>query len=222
MARSRSRGAFSLTRTPSISSSPAVMSSSPTIMRSSVDFPQPDGPTRMTNSPSAMSRLTPFTARKPSPYCLTMSLRVMAAIGSPSWDGLRAWTSALDGALGQAGHDLAVEEQDEDDHRDGHDDGRGGDRSRRLLELRGTGEERQRGGHGSGAVGRRERDAVDEVVPGDEERDQRGGEHPGCGERHDRLAEGLPRGRAVHLRGLLELPRDLSEERREGPDGDRQ
>ena len=31
-------------------------------MRSSVDFPQPDGPTRMTNSPSAMSRLTSFTA----------------------------------------------------------------------------------------------------------------------------------------------------------------
>src|SRR3954447_2833961 len=150
-------------------SSPAVMSSRPTIMRSRVDFPQPDGPTRMTNSPSAMSRLTPFTARKPSPYCLTMSLRVMAAIGSPSWDAGR-WTlgSALDGALGQAGHDLALEQQDEDDDRDGDDDGRGGDRSRRLLELRGAGEEGQRGRDRPGPVGRGERDAVHEVVPGDE------------------------------------------------------
>src|SRR3954453_1811025 len=146
MASCRSRGARSLTRVPPISRSPDEMSSRPTIMRSSVDLPHPEGPTRMTNSPSAMSRLTPFTARNPSPYCLTMSLRVMAAIGSPSWDGLRAWTSALDGALGQAGHDLTLEEQDEDDDRDGHDDGRGRDRPGRLLELRGAGEERECGG----------------------------------------------------------------------------
>ena len=39
-----------------------------------LDFPQPDGPTRIMNSPSAMSRLTSFTARKPSPYSLTRFL----------------------------------------------------------------------------------------------------------------------------------------------------
>ena len=33
--------------------SPPVMSSSPAIIRSSVDLPQPDGPTKTTNSPSA-------------------------------------------------------------------------------------------------------------------------------------------------------------------------
>ena len=33
------------------------MSSSPATMFSVVDFPQPDGPTRMMNSPSAISRL---------------------------------------------------------------------------------------------------------------------------------------------------------------------
>ena len=32
--------------------SPAVMSSRPAISRSSVDFPQPEGPTKTTNSPS--------------------------------------------------------------------------------------------------------------------------------------------------------------------------
>ena len=34
--------------------SPAVISSSPAIMRSSVDLPQPDGPTKTTNSPSSI------------------------------------------------------------------------------------------------------------------------------------------------------------------------
>ena len=68
-----------------MSMSPEVMSSSPTIMRSSVDFPQPDGPTRIMNSPSAMSRLTSFTAGKPSPYCLTMFFIVIEAIGSSLW-----------------------------------------------------------------------------------------------------------------------------------------
>ena len=44
----------SLTTRPPMRISPAVMSSSPAIMRSSVDLPQPDGPTRTTNSPSSM------------------------------------------------------------------------------------------------------------------------------------------------------------------------
>ena len=62
-----------------MSMSPDVMSSRPTIIRSRVDFPHPDGPTRMMNSPSATSRLTSLTAGKPSPYCLTMFLMLMAA-----------------------------------------------------------------------------------------------------------------------------------------------
>ena len=35
-------------------------------MRSAVDFPQPDGPTRIMNSPSPISRLTCLTASVPS------------------------------------------------------------------------------------------------------------------------------------------------------------
>ena len=35
-------------------------------MRSAVDFPQPEGPTRIMNSPSATSRFMSFTASKPS------------------------------------------------------------------------------------------------------------------------------------------------------------
>ena len=52
------RGASSLTRWPSMRISPEVTSSRPAIIRSRVDFPQPDGPTRMTNSPSPISSVT--------------------------------------------------------------------------------------------------------------------------------------------------------------------
>jgi hypothetical protein len=43
---------------------PEVMGSSPAIIRSSVDFPQPEGPTRVTNSPSAMPIVTPWITSK--------------------------------------------------------------------------------------------------------------------------------------------------------------
>ena len=66
-----------------ITISPEVMSSRPTTIRSSVDFPQPDGPTRIMNSPSCTSMLTSFTALKPSPYSLTMFLMSMAAMSQP-------------------------------------------------------------------------------------------------------------------------------------------
>src|SRR6478609_9584041 len=115
MERFRSRGARSLTRLPSMSMSPEVMSSSPTIIRSSVDFPHPEGPTRIMNSPSATSMLTSFTAGKPSPYCLTMFFISMAAM-----------SSTLHCAGGQAGDDPSLEQQDDDDDRNGDQDRGGG------------------------------------------------------------------------------------------------
>src|SRR6476659_7964859 len=114
MERFRSRGARSLTRLPSMSMSPEVMSSSPTIIRSSVDFPQPDGPTRIMNSPSSTSMLMLFTAGKPSPYFLTMFCMSMAAM-----------CSTLHCAGGQTCDDLSLEQQDDDDDRNGDHD-RGG------------------------------------------------------------------------------------------------
>ena len=57
---SRSEGSLSLTTLPAIQISPAEISSSPATMRSSVDLPQPEGPTMTTNSPSAISALTPW------------------------------------------------------------------------------------------------------------------------------------------------------------------
>src|SRR3954452_20700060 len=83
MARLRSRGARSLTRFPSMIMSPLVMSSRPTIIRSSVDFPHPEGPTRMMNSPSLTSIDTSLTAGNPSPYFLTMLCIWMTAMVQP-------------------------------------------------------------------------------------------------------------------------------------------
>ena len=60
MAMSRSFGCRLLTTRSPIEISPSEIVSRPAIIRSNVDFPQPDGPTRMTNSPSSMSTLTPW------------------------------------------------------------------------------------------------------------------------------------------------------------------
>ncbi len=60
MAMLRSLGSRSFTTRPSIAISPEVMVSSPATMRSSVDLPQPEGPTITTNSPSPMSTSMPW------------------------------------------------------------------------------------------------------------------------------------------------------------------
>ena len=56
----RIAGLVMMARTPSISSSPAVIDSSPAIMRNVVLLPQPEGPTKTRNSPSRTSRSMPL------------------------------------------------------------------------------------------------------------------------------------------------------------------
>src|ERR671917_393407 len=56
------------------------MSSRPAIIRRAVDFPQPDGPTKTTNSPSGISRFILSTAITSSPKTLVTSSRVTSAI----------------------------------------------------------------------------------------------------------------------------------------------
>ena len=60
MAMSRSAGSRLFTTRPPMLMVPSVISSSPATMRSSVDLPQPEGPTMTTNSPSFTSALTPW------------------------------------------------------------------------------------------------------------------------------------------------------------------
>src|ERR1700730_2407697 len=80
MAMSRSLGGTALTTRPPMAISPDVMFSRPASMRSKVDLPQPDGPTRTTNSPSAMSTLTPCnTSTGPNAF-RTVSISTVAIL----------------------------------------------------------------------------------------------------------------------------------------------
>src|SRR5688500_15136151 len=56
---SRSFGGILLTTVPPMLTVPSPISSRPAIIRSSVDLPQPEGPTSTQNSPSAMAMSTP-------------------------------------------------------------------------------------------------------------------------------------------------------------------
>ena len=60
MAMSRLDGCSPATDLPLIEISPEVIGSSPAIVLSSVDFPQPDGPTSTRKPPSSISRLMFF------------------------------------------------------------------------------------------------------------------------------------------------------------------
>src|ERR1700742_4664451 len=198
---SRSRGATRLTTLPPIRSSPAEMSSSPAIMFSAVDLPQPDGPTRIMNSPSEISRLSSLTASKPSGYRLTTLSRTISAIVSSPL--------ALDRPGGEARDDAALENQHHDQNRDGHDHRARGDRAGGRLELRRAREVRQRDRCGARRVARGQHVGEQEVVPGGDEREDPRGKNAGDGQRQDYPAERLHRRGPVHLRGLLQVPRDL-------------
>src|SRR5262245_25148269 len=104
MAMLRSFGGTSFTTSPSIRISPSLMSSSPAIMRSVVVFPQPEGPTRTTNSLSGTSRSMPRTAATPS-KSFTNARKVTRAIALP-----------LRRTGGEAG-DVIVHEEGVDDER---------------------------------------------------------------------------------------------------------
>src|SRR4029450_3576541 len=200
------------TRSP-MRSWPSVMSSSPAIMLRTVDLPEPEGPTRIMNSPSSMPRLTSLTAVVPSGNRLLTCSRVIAAT---------VLLLSFDRAGGETGDDSALEDEDEQDDRDGDDDAGRGDGADRGLELGGPGEEGDRGRHGPGVERGGERDREHEVVPAEDEHQDRRGHHAGGGQGRDHLEERLHGGGPVDLGGPLQLPGDLPEERLQGVDGQRQ
>src|SRR6187402_1405553 len=69
-----------------MSTSPAVGSSRPVIIRSSVDLPQPEGPTIAKSSPSSMTSSMSRTAQSPPRYrlfrCRSSSVDIVALAGS--------------------------------------------------------------------------------------------------------------------------------------------
>src|SRR5436190_19426054 len=91
--------------------SPLDTLSSPPSMRSSVGFPQPEGPSSTRNSRSGTSRLTLLTAVLVPKVRVTRSSLIDAIAVDPIVG------SALDAAGGHAGHDVALDEQVKDDGR---------------------------------------------------------------------------------------------------------
>src|SRR5215207_7153323 len=113
---------------------PDVGSTRPATMRSVVVLPHPEGPRRVTNSPSAMSALTLSTARV-DPNCFVTSI---------SWTRVIAFLTRGDEsdsdqvrALEIARPEQAEEEQYHDERHELH---RGGQRRGRRLESRRSGE----------------------------------------------------------------------------------
>src|SRR5258706_10610310 len=94
MAISRSFGGTWFTTRLPILTSPPEISSRPAIMRSSVLLPQPEGPTRTQNSPSAIETSTPCTTSV-EPNDLRTALKVTAAMRLV-YLGLGDWLGALE------------------------------------------------------------------------------------------------------------------------------
>src|SRR4051795_8574743 len=157
MAMSRSLGATSLTIRPPISTVPALGLSRPATMLSSVDLPQPEGPTSTVNSPLSMSRSIPFsTSRLAYRFDRARMLNAAMKTSSP--------TPSLDGPGSEASQEIPSAEQIHEQRRQRRDQHRrtpvakhrlGGDRRRKRD---------QRRGHGLLLAGRKG-DAKEELVP---------------------------------------------------------
>src|SRR6187399_2227938 len=104
MARPRSDAGRPVTSWPSMAMLPALTFSSPAMMRSRVDFPQPDGPTNTTNSPSATFRSTSWiTVIDPNDFLMPLS--VSSAMGI-------SLANSFHPGIGDAGGDEALQENE--------------------------------------------------------------------------------------------------------------
>src|SRR5690606_249554 len=120
-----------------ISTSPSVIDSSPAIRLSTVDLPQPDGPTMVRNSPSATSRSSPRTTSGPPGYFFLTPRNVTFATALP-----------LHRARGEPRNDPALERQRHRDQRQRDHRRRGRDLPPRFGVLA----REQADRHGDGAL----------------------------------------------------------------------
>src|SRR5207244_8894384 len=138
-------------------------------MRSSVDFPQPDGPSSTRNSRSGTSRLTLLTAVFVPKVRVTRSSLIDAMAVDP------IVASALYAAGGHAGHHVALDEQVENDGRQRVHEADRHHGMHRRAQL--TDESRQADRGGAQILVADQRLSEDVFVPAVEEGDyRRGGE----------------------------------------------
>src|SRR5262245_27669907 len=153
MAISRSFGGTSFTTRPPIEIVPALICSRPATTRSAVDLPQPDGPTRIRNSPSGTSRVSPSSATTGPGYTLVAPSNVTLAT-----------RLALQPLRRDAADEVPLRQQEQHDQRDHrHDVGRRDQVPLRVVRtLEGREPELER----EGTLVRQDRDQrPQEVVP---------------------------------------------------------
>src|SRR5580693_1311799 len=110
-------------------SEPDVMSSKPANIRSAVVLPQPDGPTRTMNSPSATCSDSSSTARMSSPKILVTPSKVISAISACSLVGPSNHSSV--DTHGETLHEIALEAQVDEHRGEGADERAGHERGDR-------------------------------------------------------------------------------------------
>ena len=124
------------------------------------------------------------------------------------------WTFSLDHAAGDALDDLALEDQGDDEDRDGREDGHGGHVAPGDIELAARSDHLGFGeSHGddfeTGAAGEDER--REELVPADDEVDEEHGGDAGADYGQDDAPEELEEAGAVNFGGILNLDGHLAQ-----------
>src|SRR5260370_20286915 len=182
---SRSFGAAELTSRPSMRISPEETDSRPAIIASSVDLPQPDGPTRAMNSPDKASRSTPLRTST-VPKLLRRFEIVSADMDAPSFDR----------ALRQAAHEISAAEEINQQRRNGADQhARAHDVIDPDIGAAGRHADQRRGDRLRAPA--RENDAEKIFVPDAGELPDDGHDQDGRREREDDLIEDAPEPGAV-------------------------
>src|SRR3954454_19781557 len=170
MAMPRSPGSTSLTGLPPMAISPPETSSRPAIIRSSVDLPQPEGPTNTMNSPSSTVRLAPWMVSN-APNRLTTLVRETPAMPR----------SLLDRAGGDAGNEMTLQDDEDDEHRRGEHHRPGHDPAPGHFCQADQAAERHRRREHFAVGADQQRPEI--VVPGGQEQDDRQGGKRRAGER---------------------------------------
>src|SRR5215831_14706802 len=234
MASPRLRGGRPETSRPPICTRPEDCVSRPAMIRNKVVLPQPDGPSRARNSPSATRRSTRSSATKlPNDFVtLSMTMSAISVTRHPRESGgpvlpsrtLGPWMPAFASmtksmsSVGDAPHreEALADEKDEQHRWDDQHEAAGELHMRRALGQNRKEISRER------LVPHRQHRGSKYLVPRDHEGKNRGGRDAGQRQRQHDAQKPAHRRAAEHPGGLFELSRNRLEEARRNQDGEGQ
>src|SRR5487761_2344443 len=215
MAMSRSFGNTLLTTVPPMEMVPDETSSRPANMRSAVVLPQPDGPTKTMNSPSATVSDRFSTAGRLSPKTLVTASKVISAISRCSLIETCGAGSSVD-PHGEALDEVALETEIDEHGRQCTDQRAGHECGDRRRAPRGEHREPHRDRTLRGVLD--EQQAHEQVVPDLDELQDRHGRDGGHGDGDDEAPEYADVAEPIDDAGLDEFVRDAAKVRGEEED----